>query len=91
MEIYKHNLRVLNGRYGSYELRILNFFAQTPTPRDIRLLAEMRLFVQHLLEDGLIQDTGNDQPIAGGEIIRLTFVLTPAGQEYVNRWIVSGT
>jgi hypothetical protein len=87
MLIYKHNLAMLNRRYGSIELRVLKFFANDPAPAEIRLLSDLQLFVQYLLDDQLLADAGKDQPIAGGELVRKTYALTQAGKEYVERWL----
>ena len=87
MVFYKHNLAILNGRYGSTKLRVLKFFSKDPAPSEIRLLSEMQLLVQNLLDDQLLADMGNDQQIAGGELIRKSYTLTQSGKEYVERWM----
>lgn len=87
MMTYKHQLAMMNRRYGSIELRVLKFFAKDKAPAEIRLLSDLVLFIQHLLDDQLLTDTGVDQPIAGGELVRKTFVLTQAGKDYVERWL----
>jgi HNH endonuclease len=76
MRIYKHQLAMMNRRYGGIELRVLEFFAKDNAPVDFQLLADMVLFIQNLLDDKLLSDAGRDQPVAGGELVRKTFVLT---------------
>lgn len=87
MRAYKHNLALLNRRYGDAEARVLEWFAADRSRIGIRILAEMEVLLLRLVKDGLLADSGRGELLAGGSIVRKTLVLTQAGREYVARWI----
>jgi hypothetical protein len=89
MKVYKHQLAMVNQRYGSIELRVLEFFVKGKAPVEIQILTDMVLFIQNLLDDKLLADAGKDQPIANGELIRKTFVLTQNGKDYIKHWLAA--
>jgi hypothetical protein len=91
MVIYKHKLATLNRRYGSLELRILNHFAQNAEQKEIQMLGDMAVMLQNLVDDKLLADTGKDQLLAGGDLVRKTYALTPLGYEYIARQLASST
>lgn len=85
--LYKHHLAMLNGRYGSIELRVLKLFANEPERTQISLLSDLQLLLQQLLDDGLLVDSGNGESLADGVLLRKCYELTPAGKDYVERWL----
>ncbi len=87
MRQYKQRLAAINQRYGDAELRVLEFFAGDNSGAELRMLSDFVLFIRRLLDDRLLVDTGKDQPIAGGELVRKTFALTRAGKDYIERWL----
>ena len=58
MLIYKHQLSMLNRRYGDLERRIINLFSRDPNRSDIWILDNIEILLMYLLEDGIIQPTG---------------------------------
>src|SRR2546425_201414 len=50
MVAYKHNLLILNSRYGDLERRILKRFAQRAEDNGIWLLNDVEILVTYLLE-----------------------------------------
>jgi hypothetical protein len=84
---YKLNLALLNRRYGDTEARVLEWFARDRSRIGIRILAEMEVLLLHLVDDGLLEDSGREEALAGGAIIRKTFYLTQAGKDYVEQWL----
>lgn len=59
---YKANLRLLNGRYGDLERRVLDHFVRHPTSETIIVDRSHQLLLEYLIEDGLLVDSG---PAAG--------------------------
>ena len=98
---YKANLALLNHRYGEFERRILDYFAQNPQANMILLPGGMELLVYHLMVDGYLSQAAGFQPAffasyqgvdsEGREMqidipSQVMCVLTPAGLEFVKNW-----
>lgn len=58
MNAYKANLRVLNGRYGDLERRVLNHFLKHPDQETITVDRSHRVLLDYLIEDGLLEEAG---------------------------------
>lgn len=88
MRIYKHNLAILNGRYGDVEQRILILFAQHPKGDCINLPGGLDILVMNLIHDELLVDTGlTSGVILAGVPSAKTYQITPKGREFVNKWV----
>ena len=83
MIILKQNLMVLNGRYSSFERRILEYFLENDKDnvqcwgRDFDLM--------YLLKDGLIIDSGKKFANAINFHPKI-YLLTDRGKEFVEKW-----
>lgn len=91
MRLYKHNLGVLNSRYGDFEQRVLRVFADEPQHNQLWLPGGLDIMLMYLLKDGLLVNTGQH----GGAIIagvpsRLLYQLTDKGRDFINKWLGSG-
>ena len=91
MRLYKHNLGVLNSRYGDFERRILQVFANEPQSNSIWLPGGLDVMLMYLMQDGLVINSGQH----GGAIIagvpsRVLYQLTDKGREFVQKWLGSG-
>ena len=90
MKGYKANLGLVSGRYGEIERRILDQLAITRVSR-FRLPGGWEIALMYLLRDGLIVKA----PKVGGQIIingrspTDDYLVTTAGQEFVNRWVTA--
>lgn len=94
---YKANLGVVNGRYGDFERRVLEYFSlasEEPSTLLILTLPGGRdLDLWYLLRDGLLQKIPQDEMLrlsGGGLVIAGTparegYRLTEAGVEFVTR------
>ena len=88
IRIYKHNLAILNGRYGDLEQRILTIFAEQPDNNLIKLPGGFDILVLYLLRDGLLLDTGQTSGVyICGKPTEKTYTLTPKGRTFINQWI----
>jgi hypothetical protein len=91
MRLYKHNLGVLNSRYGDMEQRILRVFAESPGTDEMWLPGGLDVMLLYLLRDGLLLNTGhNGGAIIAGVPSRVLYRLTPAGREFVGKWLGAG-
>ncbi len=79
--ILKQNLMVLNGRYSSFERRILEYFLENYNVecwgRDLDLM--------YLLKDGLIVEDGKKRANAINFPPKI-YLLTEKGKEFVEKW-----
>jgi hypothetical protein len=93
MRQYKANLSVLNSRYGDFERRILQQFADAPEFNAIQIPGGLQILVKYLLEDGFVrmatpdEMVGRAQIIIGGTPAQEYVVLTPEGKEFIARWL----
>jgi hypothetical protein len=90
LRMYKANLSVVNDRYGDYERRVLEAFAEQPEGAIISL-TQADIHVLYLVRDGLLEDLGavRGAMITAGRTLLTpkAYRLTEKGQEFVNRWI----
>lgn len=88
MKQYKANLAVVVSRYGDLERRVLALFARSEETV-IELPGGNDLLLSYLIQDGLLVKL----PRAGARIEigswtpQERYLLTPAGQEFVQRWV----
>ena len=68
LRIYKHNLGLLNQRYGEFERRALELFCENEETNAIRLAGLSELQVFYLLKDGLLAKNGKHSNILLGGI-----------------------
>lgn len=96
MRIYKANLSLLNSRYSSLELRVLEQFAQNPEHDAVLLPGIYDILILYLLKDGILQCTHGTSGITTGTMTSLKtaittmgpypYQLTPKGKELVEHW-----
>ena len=87
MVAYKHALILRNSRYGDLEQRVLRLCVRNKTD-EVWLLADLEILVLYLLEDGLLEDTGQSKPVgAAGAPLQKLYKLTTKGKEYIARWL----
>ena len=84
MQLYKWNLRLVNGRYGDLEQRVIRGFVRDRSADDFWWFADMDIFVRCLLEDGILEDTGDSRNVGG--LLQKRFRLTAAGRDYIANW-----
>ena len=89
---YKANLSVMNQRYGDFERRVLEWFADGHWDEALRLdpTSTVEISIRYLVQDGLV----NYRPQSSGMFINGAQVagiavctLTNKGREFVTRWI----
>ena len=87
MLAYKHNLGLLNSRYGEFERRILQFFCKSPQQRIIQLSGLSEIQVFYLLKDGLLKKNGKDSGIKSNGISTWEeYLLTDQGKMLIDSW-----
>jgi hypothetical protein len=64
MRQYKLDLALLNGRYGSLERRVLQWFAENDRDGTVQLDATSELLVSFLVRDGLLEVTDKSHGIS---------------------------
>lgn len=85
---YKANLVLLNSRYSDLERRVLEYFADRRDQKDIWLPGGLNLLLMYLIEDGFLNDTGeNNGAILGGIPIAERYELTTKGRAFVRNWV----
>jgi hypothetical protein len=90
MRNYKHNLGVLNSRYGDFEQRVLHAFAKESHSSEIWLPGGLDIMLMYLLEDGLLEDTGRDSGVILNDMpSQKLYSLTQKGREFIDKWISS--
>lgn len=83
MLIYKHALLMKSSRYGDLEQRLLRKFSRDGVD-EAWLLADLDILLQFLLEDRLLEDSGQTRN-AGGVVQKL-YRLTTEGKKYLATW-----
>ena len=88
MKGYKANLGLVSGRYGEVERRLLDALALHPLAR-IRLPGGLAFQLMYLLKDGLLArvPTQGANIVMDGMPMTEEYVVTPAGQEFIERWV----
>ena len=85
---YKSNLSIINSRYGDFERRILEVFAEDTNANQIWLPGGLDIMLMYLLKDGLLIDTGQDSGVRmSGMPSQKLFQLTAKGRQFVNEWL----
>ncbi len=88
MQQYKSNISVINHRYGSFEKRILKYFANNKQIEDIWLPGLHDIHVYYLLEDGLLFNTNKTGGIIIAEVpSRVLYKITERGKEFIDKWV----
>jgi len=77
---YKINLSILNGRYGDYEQRVLQWFAENPATDAIAVPRGFALLLLYLVQDGLLTV---EKPL--GSLTNC--YISPKGREFIKRWL----
>jgi HNH endonuclease len=90
LRMYKANLSIISERYGDYERRVLEMFAENP--QAIRIsLTQADIHVLYLVKDGLLNDLGpvRGATIRAGDVLLSpkAYELTEKGREFVDRWL----
>ena len=52
--------------------------------------AELQVLLFRLIDDGLLEDSCRDEHLAGGAIVRKTYLLTQTGKTYIDQWLGLG-
>lgn len=88
MLVYKHNLSILNSRYGELEQRVLRTFAENPQHNQIWLPGGLDILLMYLLQDGLLADTGqNSGVILSGMPSQKLYAITSKGRGFIKQWL----
>jgi hypothetical protein len=97
MKMYKHNLGILNNRYGEFERRLFELLAKSGE-RLFVIGAGGDLLVANAVKDGLFEDqhvkgmafeiTGNNSgtPFSKSFPMTFTYLVTDAGVEFLKRF-----
>ncbi len=87
---YKHNLGVINSRYGDFEQRVLKVFAEDPKSKEIWLPGGLDIMLMYLVQDGLLSDTGQNSGVIFNDMpSQKQYVLTSLGRDFINKWLGS--
>jgi len=84
MQVYKLNLLLVNSRYGDLEQRVIRLFVRDRTLEGFWWFAEMEILLVCLLEDRMIEESGQTRMVAG--LVQKLYRLTDRGQAYIARW-----
>jgi HNH endonuclease len=90
VNLYKHNLSVLNSRYGEYEQRVLQHFVDNPEEENIRLPFGQHtdILLMYLVRDKLLIPLPDKRPVSvssrGQET--LWYGLTEKGKLFISHW-----
>ncbi|MEG4249572.1 HNH endonuclease signature motif containing protein [Microcoleus sp. Pol10D4] len=93
IKMYKHNLSIVNSRYGDYERRILQDFVDNSDDRFIDLPYDKNtdILLMFLIRDKLLLPLPDKRPIRmsarGRE--RMWYELTEEGQQFISKWKVA--
>ena len=88
MLTYKHNLSILNSRYGEMERRVLAFFGKNHQCIQISIPIGLEILIMYLLEDGLLAYTGEQSK--GHVIIGVPskkYEITAKGRDFIKQWL----
>jgi HNH endonuclease len=91
MKCYKANLGIISGRYGDMERRVLGFLAEDPETAEFGLPgAGWDIHLMYLIKDGLIEPAHRDTGVVFvGRAMQDLYTVTPAGQEFVKRYVAA--
>jgi len=88
--MYKHNLSIVNSRYGDYDRRILQDFVDNSDERFIKLPYDTNtdILLMFLIRDKLLLPRPDRRPITmsarGTEM--MWYELTQEGEEFISKW-----
>jgi hypothetical protein len=93
MKMYKHNLSIVNSRYGDYERRILQYLVDNYDEELINLPYDKNtdILLMFLIRDKLLLPLPDQRPITmsarGRE--KMWYKLTQEGQQFISKWKVA--
>jgi hypothetical protein len=87
MRTYKLNLLLVNSRYGDLEQRVIRGFIKVRTAAEFWWFADMEILLLNLLDDGLLEDTGQTRNVGG--LVQRCYRLTAKGRDYIAQWPAS--
>jgi hypothetical protein len=87
MRVYKLNLLLIHSRYGDLEQRLISIFVKDRRCKEFWWFADMEILLTYLVDDGLLQDTGETRQRGG--LAQKLFKLTQKGEEYISQWPIS--
>ena len=88
MRGYKAKLGLINSRYSPFEIRVLELFAESPQATEVHLNHSDRLHILYLLKDGLLTEAPSSGVVINGALAgKAIHNLTPAGREFVSKWL----
>lgn len=80
----KKNLVMINGRYCSFEIRVIEYFMENPGQTTIELWGR-KFDVMYLIKDGLLVELVEKRANAIG-FPPICYKLTEAGIDFINKW-----
>ena len=93
IKMYKHNLSIVNSRYGDYERRILQYFVDNPDERFIKLPygENTDILLMFLIRDKLLLPQPDRRPVTGSArgTEKIWYELTQEGQQFISKWKVA--
>ena len=88
IEQYKLNLNVINNKYGDFEKRVLEVFAENQEANQLWLPGGLDIMLMYLLKDKLLIDTGKTSGvIMSGMPSQKLYQLTDDGRIFINEWL----
>ena len=93
IKMYKHNLSIVNSRYGDYERRILQYFVENSDERFINLPKDKNteILLMFLIRDKLLLPLPDRRPVKMSARGRATmwYELTQEGKRFISKWKVA--
>ena len=93
IKMYKHNLSIVNSRYGDYERRILQYFVENSDERFINLPKDKNteILLMFLIQDKLLLPQPDRGPVTMSSRGRETiwYELTQEGKQFISKWEVA--
>ncbi len=83
MRRVKNNLKIINGRYSLFELRLLHYFLDNN--KDEILLFGRELDVSFLIKDGLLEES-SERMANSINFPPKRYFLTGEGKKFIQRW-----
>ena len=93
IKMYKHNLSIVNSRYGDYERRILQYFVDDSKAELINLPYDKNtdILLMFLIRDKLLLPLPDKRPVTMSARGRETmwYELTEEGKQFISKWKVA--
>jgi hypothetical protein len=90
IKMYKHNLSIVNSRYGDYERRILQYFVENSDERFINLPKDKNteILLMFLIQDKLLLPQPDRRPatVSARGTEKMRYELTEEGQQFISKW-----